>query len=170
MNRPSDIEKIETLIHFARSMIPDLVIRTTMMVGFPGETEKEFGHLMEFVKRSKFDRLGIFTYSREKGTPAYHMHDQISTHVKQNRYNQIMELQADISKEKNQTLLGKTMDVICDYPDPNQKGAMIGRIKGQAPQIDGITFIKGDKLKQGKIYNVKIIKTDIYDLEGVKES
>jgi ribosomal protein S12 methylthiotransferase len=169
MNRPSEIERIEALIHFARSVVPDLVLRTTIMVGFPGETNEEFEHLLEFASRIRFDHLGVFIYSREKGTPAYRMPNHVPSHVKQDRYRQIMELQAGISKEKNRALSGKILEVICDYPDPGQQGIMIGRTKGQAPEIDGITIVKGEGLKQGEICEVKIIRTDVYDLKGVRK-
>jgi ribosomal protein S12 methylthiotransferase len=169
MNRPSDIKKIEALIHFARSVVPDIAFRTTFMVGFPGETQEEFEHLLEFVKRIRFDHLGVFSYSREKNTPAYRMPNQLSKRVKQERYGKVMELQAGISKEKNRSLSGKILEVICDFPDPSQQGIMIGRTKGQAPEIDGNTMIKGEGLKQGDICEVEIIRTDIYDLEGIRK-
>lgn len=168
MNRPTEIEEVEALIHFARSVLPDIAIRTTVMVGFPGETKEEFDHLQEFVQRIGFDHLGVFTYSREKGTPAYHMPNQVPKHVKQERYERIMELQAGISKGKNGLKSGKIMKIICDYPDPDHQGIMIGRTKGQAPEIDGITIIKGKGLKQGDVCEAKIIRTDVYDLEGVR--
>jgi ribosomal protein S12 methylthiotransferase len=92
MNRPSEIENIEALIHFARSVVPDIILRTTVMVGFPGETQEEFEHLLEFVSRIRFDHLGVFTFSREKGIPAYHMPNQVPKCVRQDRYRQIMKL------------------------------------------------------------------------------
>lgn len=168
MNRPSDIKHIETLIHSARSSIPDLVIRTTFIVGFPGETDNEFKHLITFVQKMHFDHIGVFEYSRERGTAAYHMHGQVSKRTKHKRYKEIMALQADISNEKNRSKLGRIIEVICDYPDPDQQGIMIGRTKGQAPEIDGLTRIAGEDLKPGDICRTKITGASVYDLEGIK--
>lgn len=170
MNRPSEIERTETFINSARSVVPDIAIRTTVMVGFPGETQEEFEHLLEFISRIRFDHLGVFKYSREKGTPAYHFPYHIPKYIKQDRYERVMELQAGISMGKNRTLLGKIREAICDYPDPNRQGIMIGRTMRQAPEIDGITLIKGEGLKQGDICKVKINQTDVYDLEGVRQA
>jgi ribosomal protein S12 methylthiotransferase len=166
MNRPSDMQKTEALINFARSAIPDLTIRTTFMVGFPGETDEEFEDLLDFVEKIRFDRLGVFAYSKERGTLAYHLPAHVPKRIKEERYRQIMTLQAAISKEKNQALLGKALEVICDYPDPHQEGMMIGRTKGQAPQIDGVTYIRGENLKPGERYRVEVTKAGVYDLEG----
>ncbi len=168
MNRPTDMKRIEDIICLARSIIPGIVIRTTFMVGFPGETEKAFESMLEYIGRIRFDRLGVFIYSREENTRAYSLPGQVKKSVKEKRYHNVMKLQAEISKEKNQALIGKVMEAICDYPGASRKGIMIGRIKGQAPEIDGITFIKGKGLKSGEIYNVRIIKAGEYDLEGIK--
>ncbi|MGA1863486.1 MAG: 30S ribosomal protein S12 methylthiotransferase RimO [bacterium] len=168
MNRPTEIKKTETFINSARSVVPDIVLRTTVMVGFPGETQEEFEHLLEFIGRIRFDHLGVFSYSREKGTPAYRLPNHIPKRIKQDRYEMIMDLQAGISMEKNRALLGKIQEAICDYPDPDEQGIMIGRTMRQAPEIDGITLIKGEGLKPGDICEVKIVRTDIYDLEGVR--
>ncbi|MBN2372207.1 30S ribosomal protein S12 methylthiotransferase RimO [bacterium] len=168
MNRPHDMERIEDIIRFARSAIPDIVIRTTFMVGFPGETESEFESMLRFIEKVRFDCLGAFMYSREKGTPAYNMPGQIPKRIKQKRYNKVMQMQAGISKGKNLSLIGRVMEVICDYPDNDRKGGMIGRTKGQAPEIDGATYITGKDIKPGDICKVKITNADVYDIEGVR--
>lgn len=118
MNRHGDGKMIRDTILRLRKAVPDIVIRTTVMVGFPGETEEEFSELCEFVKETKFDRLGAFTYSREEDTPAYDMPDQVDEQVKQERYDIIMREQLHITEEKNRDLIGKTVKVICEAYDP----------------------------------------------------
>jgi len=149
MNRPTDIGRVEGIIEYARSVIPDMIIRTTLMVGFPGETKEEFDHLLC------------------RGTPAARLPNQVPMRVKQTRYKEIMGLQAGIAQEKNHALIGRAFTAICDYPHPDRQGIMVGRTKGQAPEIDGVTFIRGGGLTTGEICDVTITKADVYDLEGI---
>lgn len=170
MNRPSNIREIKELINFARSTIPDMIIRTTFMVGFPGESDKEFESLLEFINQVKFDRLGVFTYSREKKTISSNLPEQVSKRVKTLRYRSVMELQSKISLKKNQALIGRTFNAICDYPSLESPDIMVGRIKGQAYDIDGVTYIninsKKGGLAPGDICLVKITDSGCYDLKA----
>lgn len=170
MNRPTDMGIVEEFIDHARSAITDMVIRTTLMVGFPGETDEEFDHMLRFVRRIRFDRLGVFSYSREKGTPAARLPSQVPRRVKKARYHEIMRVQADIAEEKNRALIGRSFTAICDYPHPDRHGVMVGRTRGQAPDIDGVTFIQGGELSAGEICEVTITRADVYDLEGISEA
>ncbi|MGA1794246.1 MAG: 30S ribosomal protein S12 methylthiotransferase RimO [bacterium] len=170
MNRPTDIGRVEEFIDHARSAITDMVIRTTLMVGFPGETDEEFDHMLRFVRRIRFDRLGVFSYSREKGTPAARLPNQVPRRIKRARYHEIMRVQAGIAEEKNRALIGRAFTAICDYPHPDRHGVMVGRTKGQAPDIDGVTFIQGEGLSAGEICKITITRADVYDLEGIREA
>lgn len=167
MNRPRDVRRVEGFIDYARSVIPDMIIRTTLMVGFPGETEGEFDHMLRFVRRMRFDRLGVFSYSREKGTAAARLPNQVPRRVKQTRYHEIMGLQSGIARKKNRALIGRISTAICDYTHPHRQGVMVGRTKGQAPDIDGVTFIRGEGRTPGEICDITITQADVYDLEGI---
>jgi ribosomal protein S12 methylthiotransferase len=143
-------------------------LRTTCIVGFPGETEREFKELLEYIKEVRFDKLGAFIYSREKGTPAYHFSGQISPEVKKQRLDTLMSIQQKISKKKNQTYLGKIKEVLIDeiVENKNEKWPVIGRTMTEAPEIDGKVFIDSKKAKVGEFVNVKIIDSSEYDLYG----
>ncbi len=163
MKRPvSDYRK---LVNKIRELIPGVSVRTAFIVGYPGETEEHFEHLCEFVKDVKFDRVGVFCYSREKGTPSYSMKPQISAKVAQSRYKKLMEIQQKISKERNENLIGKTLPCIIEcYSD---EGEVIARTQYDAPEIDGIVNIKTNKhVVPGDIEPVKIIGATEYDLIG----
>lgn len=163
MNRPAF--DYRSLINKIRTKIKDVSIRTTFIVGYPGETEEHFQHLANFIKEVKFDRVGIFTYSREKGTPSYSMKPQISAKVAKIRYNKLMEIQQEISFERNKSFIGKTVPCIIEtYSD---SGYVVARTQYDAPEIDGIVSIKTDNLViPGDIENVKIIDASEYDLIG----
>ena len=152
--------QLETLFRNIRTALPEVILRTTVIVGFPGETADDFYHLCDFVKKNEFDMLGAFTYSREEGTPASRLKGHVRETVKKKRYNEIMAIQKEISKRRLQRLVGKETTVIVEG---YEKPYMVGRILGQAPDIDGITFIKGE-CNAGEIRNGKIVKTLDYDV------
>lgn len=163
MNRP--VFDYRNLIKKIRKIIPDVSIRTAFIVGYPGETEEYFNHLCEFVKEMKFDRMGVFCYSREKGTPSYLLKPQVSKRVSKSRYNKLMKIQQEISKEKNKNFIGKTLPCIIEYC--SDEGEIIARTQYDAPEIDGVVNIKTDKIViPGDIEQVKIISSTEYDLIG----
>ena len=155
MNRKSDKESIINLITKLRKEIPDVVIRSTVMVGFPGETEEDFEELYEFIKWAKFDKLGCFMYSKEEGTVAYNMENQVHPMTKKKRYNKIMKLQKEISEENLKKHLGKNLKILVE-----NKG--IGRSYMDVPEIDGVTYIKGDA-KINSFIKCKITGVKEYD-------
>ena len=164
MNRPAN--DYRKMINHIREIIPDVSIRTTFIVGYPGETEEHFGHLKEFIKDMKFDRAGVFCYSREKGTPSYSMKNQVPKRVAKKRYKELMEIQQGISKKRNKTFVGKTIPCIIEcYSD---EGEVIARTQYDAPEIDGVVNIKTNKhVVPGDIEMVKITGSSEYDLEGI---
>ena len=167
MGRRSNKKCIEDVIHKIRSNIPGVLLRTSLIVGFPGETDEDFGVLKNFVKDIKFDRLGVFKYSREEGTPAYNLGNQIAESLKQSRYDDIMLIQNVISREKNKERLGEVCETIVE--GISEDGIFYeGRTKKEAPDIDGkIYFTAQEYLSIGDIVLTKIINTDDYDLIGV---
>ena len=166
MNRHSNGESIRNIIDKIRKEIPEVVIRTTVMVGFPGETEEDFNELYEFIKCTKFERLGAFSYSKEDGTPAEKLDNQIHPMTKKSRYKKIMKLQQEISDEITKQQIGKVFEVIIEEESFDGK-YYIGRSRYEAPDIDGLIFIKKsqDELSD-KIVNVRIIDNRDYDLIG----
>jgi ribosomal protein S12 methylthiotransferase len=160
MGRGHSKKDLERLLGDLRNAMPDGTLRTSLIVGFPGETEDDFQHLCDFVERWEFDMLGVFMYSREEGTPAYSMKPQVKKSVKQRRYNTIMAMQKEISKRRLTRLMGRKTKVIVEGKDET---SMVGRILTQAPDIDGIAFIKGD-CAIGEIRDAKIVKTLDYDV------
>ena len=153
------------MIENIRKTIPNVSIRTAFVVGYPGETEEHFEHLCQFVRDMKFDRMGVFTYSREKGTPSYSMSSQVPKRIAKARWKKLMEIQQEISKERNQKFVGKILPCIIEcYSDD---GEVIARTQYDAPEIDGIVNIKTDKqVVPGDIEFVKIIDATEYDLVG----
>lgn len=165
MNRKTTGEDIENTINQIRTNIPDAVIRTTLITGFPQESEEEFDNLYEFVKRIKFDRLGVFAYSQEEDTPAASMTGQIKEEVKQERKNKIMEIQQAISLEKNQLQIGNVVEALIEKEiEPNLYEARSYR---DVPEIDGIIYVKTLSTKnEGEFVNIKITDAMEYDLLG----
>ena len=143
MNRKSDGDSIRKLVKKIRKEIPDVIIRTTLIVGFPTETHEEFLELYEFVKEAKFDRLGAFSYSREEGTAASKIVNQIDDNIKEERKNKIMELQQDISKEKMKEKIGKTYNVIIENMSDDGE-YFIGRSYMDVPSEDGVIYVDYD--------------------------
>ena len=164
MNRHSDGTSIRNLINKLRQEIPEVVIRTTVMVGFPGETDRDFEELYSFVKEAKFDKLGAFSYSKEEGTPAERLRDQVHGAAKKSRYNKIMKLQKGISKENMKKKLNKEIEVMIEGSTFNGE-YYVGRSYMDAPEIDGIVYIKTDKnLDSGEFVTVKVTEVEEYDL------
>lgn len=163
MNRPSF--DYRPMIENIRKIIPDVSVRTAFIVGYPGETEEHFEHLCEFVRDMKFDRMGVFCYSREKGTPSYSMKPQVPKKVAKARYEKLMEIQQSISLERNRKFIGKLLPCIIEcYSD---EGEVIARTQYDAPEIDGVVNIKTDKhVVPGDIEMVRIVDATEYDLVG----
>ena len=166
MNRHGDGKCVRDTVKRLREQVPGIVIRTTAIVGFPGETEEDFTELCEYIKEAKFDRFGAFPYSREEDTPAFDLPDQIDEQVKQDRYDEIMALQLDIHEENNQKKIGKTVKVLCEGFDPVAE-TFFGRSEADAPEIDGkVYFSSKRKPKEGEFVTVKITDAIDYDLYG----
>ena len=162
MRRPSNIDWVHRTLGKMRSKISNLAIRTTFIVGYPGETDEEYQALLDFVREIRFDRVGTFQFSFEPGTTSEPLGDPIPAEVKQERFEQLMELQQGISMQINQSYVGRTLDVLVEGKD---KGISIGRSYRDAPEIDGMVFIEGDA-RVGSVVPVKISGAMAYDLTG----
>ena len=166
MNRPGNRESLTALIGRIRSVIPDITLRTTVMVGFPGETEEDFEELCEFIKDARFQRLGCFAFSPEEDTPAYRMTEQIEDDVKFRRRDIVMEEQARISDACNEAMIGKTVTVLVESFDRYAE-CWFGRTEGDAPDIDGKVFFTATRpVQSGDMVEVEIIDTMDWDLIG----
>ncbi len=169
MNRKTSKQDVEKLISKIRREIPDCTLRTSLIVGFPGETQEEFEELYDFVKKTKFDKLGVFEYSKEEETPAAIMPNQIHYKTKKSRYNKIMSLQQQISYQKMQTKLGQEIEVIIETKSFDRK-YFIGRTKSDVPDIDGVVYVKKDnELELNKFIKCKVVDFREYDLIAEKE-
>lgn len=163
MNRPAF--DYRPLIENIRKRIPNVSIRTTFIVGYPAETEEHFEHLKNFIKDMKFDRVGVFEYSREKGTPSYDIKPRVPKKIAHKRYKELMELQQQISYERNKSFIGKTIPCIIEACADN--GEVVARSEYDAPEVDGVVSIKTDEIvTPGDIEQVKIIDATEYDLVG----
>ena len=170
MNRKTSKEKIERLITKIRKEIPDVILRTSLIVGFPGENQENFEELYEFVQKTKFDKLGVFSYSKEEGTPASKMENQIHYKTKQSRLNKIMSLQQKISREKLEKNIGKTIEVLVENISFDGK-YLVGRTKNDVPEEDGIVFIKRTQENENKLNKfIKCKVVDVSDYDLVAES
>ena len=166
MNRHGDGAMVRGVIEKLRREIPEIVIRTTFIVGFPGETEEDFEELCEFVKNTKFERAGVFPYSREEDTPAYDLPDQIDEQLKQDRADLLMREQLELSEARNETKIGTTITVLCEDYDPVSE-MHFGRSAEDAPEIDGKVYFRSDKrIAPGSFLQVKIREVLDYDLMG----
>lgn len=165
MRRGITREKTEALIAEMREKVPGIAIRTTLITGYPGETEEDFQEMYDWVERSRFDRLGVFTYSHEENTHAFNFEDDVPQEVKQARADQIMELQSGISYELNQEKIGKTFKVLFDRVEGDY---FIGRTEFDSPEVDNEVLVKkdADYVRIGDFANVKITSADHYDLFG----
>jgi ribosomal protein S12 methylthiotransferase len=162
MRRPSNIDWVHRTLAKMRSTVPNLSIRTTFIVGYPGETDEEFQSLVDFVQEIRFDRVGVFKFSFEPGTTSEPLGDPVPAEVKQQRWEQLMELQQNISLQVNQSYTGKTLDVLVEGYD---NGLTIGRSYRDAPEIDGLVFAEG-RAEIGQIVPVRITGAMAYDLTG----
>ena len=165
MNRKCTGQSIKNTISKLRKEIPDVVIRTTLMVGFPGETQEDFDKLYEFVKETKFDKLGAFTYSKEDGTPASRLKEQIHPMTKKSRYNKIMKLQQEISKENEKKNIGRELEILIEGITPDKK-YYVGRSYMDVPDIDGVAYVKNTSNEDliGKYVKAKVVDVKDYDL------
>jgi ribosomal protein S12 methylthiotransferase len=164
MQRRVNRKATEELLHRLRSNILNLVLRTTFIVGFPGETEAEFEELTEFVRDARFERAGVFPYSFEPGTPSARLDGHLAEEIKEQRRNRLMEVQQDVAFTWSQAQVGKEMDVIIDGPDPEVPNHALARGHADAPDIDGLVRVKGKALHAGDLVRVKITAADGYDL------
>lgn len=164
MRRP--VMDYEALINKIRERIPNVAVRTAFIVGYPGETDEQFNELYDFVKRVRFEKMGVFEYSREKNTVSYSMTEQVPAKVKKQRHKKLMTLQQKISKEINEAYVGKIIPCIVEgYTDD---GVVLMRSEHDAPEIDGMVYASSDKpVVPGDIENVLIERADEYDLFGV---
>ncbi len=169
MKRAMDGKRALTLIKKLRNSIPDVVIRTSLVVGFPGEGKKEFDHLKRFVQEAQFDYLGVFTYSKEENTSSFSFGDTIKESVKNRRRDKIMEIQADISFHKNERYINQQVDALIEGTSKDNPGVLIGRGKFQAPEVDSVILIETpDDWTNvvNTIQKVEITGRDVYDLYG----
>jgi len=166
MKRRSNEQQIRNLISRLRSEVPDIALRTSVIVGFPGETVEDFSSLMHFVEQAQFDRLGVFCYSREEGTPAAEMPDQVSERIKRERYRKLMKAQARVSFRRNRLVIGKTEQVIVEGYSEETDLLLKGRSSRQAPDIDGQVYITAGNANVGDIVNLKVTDSSDYDLIG----
>ncbi|MBZ0277341.1 MAG: 30S ribosomal protein S12 methylthiotransferase RimO [Anaerolineae bacterium] len=171
MKRPAKIEWVYETVGKLRETIPHLAVRTTFIVGYPGETEEEFDALLQFIRDLQFDRVGAFTYSHEEGTPSAELANPVPAEVKEERYNRVMSLQQGISLSKNQAFVGKTLDILVEGQgqgedengEPVEGIISVGRSYRDAPEIDGYVLVEGE-LPAGEIVPVRITGATAYDL------
>ena len=166
MKRPGKIDRTLERIKQWREICPDLTLRSTFIVGFPGETEEDFQMLLDFLKEAQLDRVGCFKFSPVEGAPATEMADQVPEDVKEERFHRFMQLQQEISAERLKQKIGQTLDVIVDEIDDE---GIIGRTKADAPEVDGLVYIEnlsGTTVKVGEFIKVTITHSDEYDLWG----
>ncbi len=166
MNRRMDRRTVESVIAMIRKQIPDAVIRTQFIVGFPGETEEQFEELVQFVKEAKFDRVGCFKYSIEEDTKAGQMKDQIDEETKERRYQELMKVQRKISRANHKKMIGRKVQVIVEGYSDETELLLSGRTSQQAPEIDGLVYINDGTAKVGDLVEVEITDAHDYDLVG----
>jgi len=166
MNRKMTREEISEVLTNIRREIPEAVIRTQFIVGFPGETEEQFEELLKFISEQKFDRVGCFKYSPEENTPGGKMSNQIDEETKQRRYEAVMEIQQNISREKHKAFVGQTVEVLVEGLSEESELLLQGRTSQQAPDIDGVVLINDGQAEIGEIVKVKITDSMEYDLIG----
>lgn len=166
MARAKNGEQVKSVLNRIRAAIPDAVIRTTLIVGFPGETEENFQELVEYVEEFKFDYAGVFKYSREEDTVAYRLPDQVDEDVKERRYVELVNIQTQIAENKNKQLLGKEVEVMIDGVSTESEYLLEGRTRGQALEIDGKVLTTDGTAKPGEIVKVRIEQNFEYDFIG----
>lgn len=164
MNRPWQGQVNDRIIEQLKAAIPNAILRTTFIVGFPGETEAQFDHLMKFVQRHEFDHVGVFTFSPEEGTPAYSLPHPIAPAVMDARRDALMQLQQPISLKNNRKEIGKVVDVLIEQENP-ETGELVGRSARFSPDVDGLVYVSG-AARLGSLVSVVIDDADVYDLYG----
>ena len=166
MGRRTSRKELEEIIGKLRTAMPDIALRTTLITGFPGETEKDHEELMDFVEKMDFDRLGVFTYSPEEGTPAQKMEGQIPEEQKEERRDDLMALQQGISEENSRKMIGRTLQVLVEGRIP-EEDVYVGRTYRDAPDVDGYIFLKAEEeLMSGDMVTARVTGADAYDLTG----
>ena len=163
MRRGISRQRTEELVHKIREAVPGITLRTTLLVGHPGETAEDHAELLDFIEKMRFDRLGVFTYSHEENTHAFGMTDDVPAELKEERNSEIMELQMEISFEINRSKIGKTFKTLIDR---FEDGAYYGRTESDSPEVDNEVIIRAEKLVVGDFYQVKITDAMEYDLVG----
>lgn len=164
MNRPWQGRVNDGIIERIKQELPEAVLRTTFIVGFPGETEEHFQHLVDFVERHQFDHVGVFTFSPEEGTSAYSMGGRVAPEISAERRNTLMEVQQPIAANQNQACVGQQVDVLIEQEHP-ETGLLVGRSARFAPEVDGLVYVRGEA-SLGSIVSVNITAADVYDLYG----
>jgi ribosomal protein S12 methylthiotransferase len=165
MRRPGRQRDVRELVGKIRDRIPEVALRTSMIVGFPGETDEDFEKLCDFVREMKFDRLGVFAYSQEEDTPANRLPNQIADEVKQFRQNTLMEIQREVAKDNAAKYVGRTIEVLVEKYD-GRSDVFIGRSQYDAPEVDGEVFITNCPVQIGELSKVRITHAYEYDLSG----
>jgi len=166
MKRGRDAAWVRRLVAKLRARVPDLTFRTSFIVGFPGETEHDFAALCDFVTEQRFERVGVFPFSREEGTAAYDLPGQLPQRVKAARQRKLMSLQRGISRAHQQALVGRTVEVLVEGVSDETDLLLEGRWMGQAPEIDGKVYVNRGKARPGSIVRVQIEQAGDYDLVG----
>lgn len=166
MHRPGNFDNYLGLIERIRNKLPQATIRSSFIVGFPGESEAEFEALLKFLRAAQLDRCGIFEYSAEEGTPAASLMNQINGVIKKERYHRAMSLQQQIALNKQQQLLGKTLQVLVEGRSSESDLVLVGRHQGQAPDVDGVVYLGNNQVQIGDFVNVRITQVHPYDLVG----
>jgi ribosomal protein S12 methylthiotransferase len=164
MNRRHTRQETEAILARLRAAIPGLVLRTTFIVGFPGETESEFAELLDFVAATRFERVGVFTYSFEPDTPAARLPGHLPAEVAEERRGRLMAVQQPIAFEFNRALVGRTLDVLIDATAPEGRHLWMGRTYADAPDVDGVTWVRGAHLRPGDLVACEIVAAEDYDL------
>ena len=166
MKRGTSHQKTDLLLKNFRAKVPNMTIRTTLIVGYPGETEANFQELKKWVQDTKFDRLGVFTYSHEEDTAAFNLHDDVPEDIKQFRAAEIMSLQKEISLELNKSKVGKVFKVLFDRKDGDY---FVGRTEFDSPDVDNevLVDVKNTYIRIGNFYNILIREADHFDLYGI---
>jgi ribosomal protein S12 methylthiotransferase len=168
MNRKAGIDKIRQLLDQARQIMPDIIFRTTFIVGLPGESREDFGELVSFVKEQRFANVGVFAYSAEEGTPAFTMEPKVPSEIAQARLDELMTAQQKIAEEIWRGFVGRTIDVLIEetlHTEQPQDFTHVGRFYGQAPDIDGLTYCRlSSRAVEGSILKLRVIDSSSYDL------
>ncbi|HPT82454.1 MAG TPA: 30S ribosomal protein S12 methylthiotransferase RimO [Limnochordia bacterium] len=166
MKRPGSYQSTLDLINKIRDKVPGVVIRSSFIVGFPGETEEDFQQLLQFLDQAQLNHVGIFKYSREENSPAYSYSGQVAEAVKERRYHEAMSLQQEISAALNRRLVGRNLQVLMEHPSEESELVMVGRHSGQAPEVDGVVYVGRGTLQPGDLVTVRITDAQAYDLVG----